>query len=173
MAGQYTGIGAFRHRTTLRQLIRETDSKTVLDFGCGLGIHLVMRDHEKLFAKTGVYAETWAEALGVERVDGYDPANKEYATFPTQTYDCVYSVDVAEHLSEEDVPWIITELFSLTIKCLFVTIALVPAKKNLPNGENAHITMKPREWWLGHFEHAAAKFPQVRWQAVFEEGAKK
>ena len=171
--GHFRGIGCWKWRAEIRALVRETDTRTLLDYGCGDGLQFEAHDSEKLFSKLSVYVESWAEALGVDRVSGYDPACEPYAAFPTCTFDGVYCADVLEHCAEEDIPWIVEELFALATKFLFVTIALIPAKKNLPNGENVHATLKPKAWWLGHFERAAAVHPMVRWRVVFEEGNSK
>jgi hypothetical protein len=42
-----------------------------------------------------------------------------------------------------------------------------PAKKLLPNGENAHCTIEPPEWWKAHFDRALGQRPGLRYYAVF------
>lgn len=167
--GHFSGIAVYRHQKALRGLVRKTGAKTLLDFGCGAGEQLRAANSESLYKKLGIFCESWADALGVDRITGYDPACEAYAKYPKGSYDGVYASDVMEHLPAEDVGWIVEELFLFATKFVFATVALVPAKKNLPNGENAHITLKPREWWLAHFEQAAAKYPAVRYVVKFEE----
>ena len=41
------------------------------------------------------------------------------------------------------------------LKGVFVTVGTYPAKKHLPNGENAHICLKPTEWWVDQFKPLA------------------
>ncbi len=113
------------------------------------------------------------EALGVSRIEGYDPAVVDYATPPVGTFDGVYSTDCLEHIAEEDLPWIIEEIFSYATKFVFLTVATVPAKKNLPNGENAHVTLHTPEWWMTLIDDIAKSHPNVRYQVVFESGTEK
>ena len=45
-------------------------------------------------------------------------------------------------------------------KFVYANIACHRAKATLPNGENAHCTARPVEWWKPMIEKAAAKRPQ-------------
>ena len=44
---------------------------------------------------------------------------------------------------------------------LFATVALYPAAKILPNGENAHCTLKSPDWWRSMFENVLADRPEL------------
>lgn len=164
------GIGCYRHRHELRQLIRDTNAKTVLDFGCGAGRQFQDADPQALFSKLGIFCTSWKEALGVEIIAGYDPAVQQYSNPPKGKFDIVFSTDVLEHCSEEDLSWIVGDIFSYALKAVFLTVAIVPAKKNLPNGENAHVTLKPREWWLELIESVACRYPNTIYHVEFEDG---
>ena len=39
-----------------------------------------------------------------------------------------------------------------------------PARKELPNGENAHCTLQDANWWREQMAGAARRGPGVRWQ---------
>ena len=39
------------------------------------------------------------------------------------------------------------DIFNLTKRFCFLVIDLEPAKKNLPDGRNAHILLEKPEWW--------------------------
>ena len=169
--GRFTGIGCFRFRKQLRLLVRETGSRTLLDYGAGRGRHLTPTiNPQALFAKLGIFAESWAEALGVERVTPYDPANPDYATLPLGTFDGVSLIDVAEHIDEDDLPWVLDEVFAYANKFVFLTVATIPAKKTLPNGENCHITLRSPDWWMKLIDGIAKHYPKVRYQVEFENG---
>jgi len=49
---------------------------------------------------------------------------------------------------------------------VYANIASYPAQKTLPNGENAHCTIRPAEWWL---EKIRALAPRVAFQVVVSE----
>jgi hypothetical protein len=44
-------------------------------------------------------------------------------------------------------------------KFVFANIASYPAAKILPNGENAHCTIRPVEWWSQIIAPIAARHP--------------
>lgn len=170
---KFPGIGAYRFRKEIRTLVKETGSSHLLDYACARGVQFSPHHPKALFSKLGVFCESWAEALGVERLDGYDPAVVDYATLPLGKFDGVYSIDMCEHIAEDDLPWVIEEIFSYAKKFVFLTVATVPAKKNLPNGENAHVTLHSPEWWMALIDDVAKQYPHVRYQVIFESGEEK
>lgn len=42
-----------------------------------------------------------------------------------------------------------------------INVACYPAAATLPNGENAHITVRPPVWWKGMLDSIAPEFPHV------------
>lgn len=171
---KFQGIGCWRYRKQIRQLVKDTGATTLLDYGSASGRQF-SKNHspEALFSKLGVFCSSWMEALGVDRITGYDPAVEAFATPPLGVFHGVISTDVLEHIAEDDLPWIIEEIFSYAEKFVFLTVATVPAKKDLPNGENAHVTIKSPEWWMTLIDDIAKKHPSIRYQVVFEEGKPK
>jgi hypothetical protein len=168
--GYFSGQGCFKCRKQIRALVKETGSKTLLDYGCGKGLQFREGDAKKLHAKLKVYCDSWQEALGVDSILGYDPACEPYAALPVGQYDGCYCIDVLEHIPDADVHWILDEIFSYARKFVFLTIATVPAKKTLPDGRNAHITLREPGWWLGLCEQTARQYPGIRWQLELENG---
>jgi hypothetical protein len=86
---------------------------------------------------------------------------------PGNSFDGVISTDVLEHCPEDDLPWIVQELFDLADKFVFASIAGYPARKKLPDGENAHCTVRPLSWWTQLFNRAAADRPALIWRLRF------
>jgi hypothetical protein len=48
-------------------------------------------------------------------------------------------------------------VFSRANKIVFVKVPTYLADKILPNGENCHCTLHPKEWWEQHLQAAAEK----------------
>lgn len=109
----------------------------VLDYGCGPG-GLVKAITEKFVALPGV---TYHE---------YDPCVPGKDAEP-ETADIVYCGDVMEHIEEQCVDAVVDHLADLTRYHLLLVVAYAPAKKTLPDGRNAHITIKRPDWWLSKF----------------------
>ncbi|MCY4276506.1 MAG: hypothetical protein OXE81_01520 [Gammaproteobacteria bacterium] len=87
----------------------------------------------------------------------YDPGNASCAAPVSGTYDAVIATDVLEHVPEEDVPWVLDEIFSLCGGFLYLVAACFPARKHLPDSQNARCTVMPPAWWHGQVEAAARR----------------
>ena len=83
------------------------------------------------------------------------------------------STDVLEHCPEDDLAWIVDEIFGFADRFVFANVACYPASKRLPTGENAHCTIKPRDWWEELLRTVAARHPRVDWEVWVQylEGA--
>lgn len=77
----------------------------------------------------------------------YDPAVEGKDAQPKPA-DVVFCGDVLEHIEPECVDAVIKHLSDLTGTLLIAVISLVEAKKTLPGGRNAHISIHPKDWWL-------------------------
>ena len=86
--------------------------------------------------------------LGLKDFDyfPYDPVFPEYGS--PKKANLVCCIDVLEHIEESFIENVINELRSITDKLAYFTIALKPAGKILKDGRNAHILLKPEDWWL-------------------------
>lgn len=87
----------------------------------------------------------------------FDPAIPEYATRPDHKVDLLVSIDVLEHIEEPDIPQTLRDMRHLCRDALIV-IDTKPAKHLLPDGRNAHVTLRPFEWWQ---EKLATAFDHV------------
>ncbi|MBM3727390.1 MAG: class I SAM-dependent methyltransferase [Acidobacteria bacterium] len=144
------------HLAVVRQLARHTDAASVLDYGAGKGLLYGERD---LKLPDGTVIPSVREYWGVREIRLYDPGVPEHATRPEGQFDGVVSTDVLEHIPEEDIDWVLAECFGFARRFLYMNIASYPAKKILPNGWNAHVTIEPPEWWRKRVERVAAKWP--------------
>lgn len=156
---RYPGISLLPHVDRIGALIAATGARTLLDYGCGKAtLHkaaLLLRDD-------GSVVHSLREYWGVKAVRRYDPAIERFAQLPDKPVDGVICTDVLEHCPEADIDWIVAELFGLARQFVFASIAAYPARAVLPNGENAHCTVRPAAWWRRRFDRAAR--PGVRWE---------
>ena len=88
----------------------------------------------------------------------YDPAINDYSYLDKHIkVDLIANCDVMEHVPEDEVDNIFEEMSNIS-KNIFFNIYLTRAETILPNGENAHCTIKPIQWWqskiLKHFKYA-------------------
>ena len=157
----FPGTSVFPQATRIKSLIRRTGACTLLDYGCGKGQQYEARSIE--IPVDGTY-ETLQDYWDLDFIYCYDPAYSRFSKAPDFSVDGVICTDVLEHCPEDDLGWIVEELFSCADVFVFASVAGHPAKKILPNGENAHCTQKSPEWWKGIFESVGRKSPRVVWE---------
>jgi hypothetical protein len=161
----FSGISLPPQAMRIAGFIKQVNAETLLDYGCGKA---VMYRANNL--NVGQQSFPSLQAFwGLKSITLYDPAYPPHMTLPQGTFDIVISTDVLEHCPEDDVPWILSELFGYAKKFVFANVACYPAKKILPNGENAHCTIQPVSWWKAHIDALAAAYPALQYQFIFTE----
>jgi hypothetical protein len=156
----FDGRSLPRQASRIKALVGKTQAKTLLDYGCGKG-YLYSQPR---FVDGSLTWQGIRHYWGVAQVRLYDPAHEPYSELPVGTFEGVVCTDVLEHCPEEDLGWIVDELFSYAGRFVFANVACYPANKVLPSGENAHCTLKPLEFWKGLFEAAAARRGPILWE---------
>lgn len=145
--GNFLGLSVLNHVKSIRKLIEETDSRTMLDFGCGRGD--AYRSPHKLYKQLGL---PWSA------VTLYDPAFRPTSALPTGKYDLVICSDVLEHIPEDEVDEFVARLFGYAKKAVWASVCCRPAKKTFPDGRNLHVTVQPFAWWANIFNHTAEAY---------------
>lgn len=121
--------------------------KSFLDYGCGKA-----KPHFSPIIKCGEQLMTFPQALEIRDFGLFDAGVEEYMKLPERNFDAVLCNDVLEHIPVEDVHWVIDELFDKANTYVFASIAAYPAYAILPDGRNAHVTLRHPYWWYGIFE---------------------
>lgn len=114
----------------LRDLIDAMNPKSIIDYGSG-----THRWIEEEFGRTS------------RPVHSYDPCVEGLTERPPVS-DLLVSIDVLEHIEPEYLDAVLDDMRSLTKRGAFLTVAIKPAKKTLPDGRNAHLIVQPTTWWL-------------------------
>ena len=122
---------------------------SVIDFGCSIGSFL-----EPFLEKNKIikgYEYCYEESLnGIRQVNGLDKfiefgdVTKEIQT--DNKYDCVVSIEVAEHIPTEYSEQMVINLVNVSKKFILFTAAL-PGQ-----GGTGHINCQPKEFWIKIFE---------------------
>lgn len=165
-AQMFPGHSLPRHAGSLKKLITHFGATTVLDYGSGKGMQYAVSPGA---IKLGTQQFDSIPAYWGVDVTCYDPAYPPHATLPGKKFDATISTDVLEHCPEEDVPWIVDEMFSYATRFLYANVACYPAMKVMPNGENAHCTIRPYDWWVAVFRKTSERHGNLPWMLLVEE----
>jgi hypothetical protein len=142
-------LRSFRH--LVLPYFQEHEIKSVLDYGCGGS------DWETLSFDEGT-AKSAKDFFNLDAVSYYEPAR---GIDQRQKVDCVSCFDVLEHVFISDVTTVLRDILSYAQKLVVINIACYDAKAMLPNGENAHITVRDPMWWKGMLDSISIDFPAV------------
>lgn len=153
-SSQMYGQGGMKKAHYILSQLYRVKCDSVIDYGCG---------RSKL-------PELLVQ-LGIPSVTRYDPAIPEYSAKPIERHDVLISLDVLEHLPEEEIDDALADMKRLSRHAIFVINTRL-AKTILPDGRNAHLTVKPAEWWLAklqqHWPEAERFRMEPSYQAAFK-----
>lgn len=121
------GTTAYKVVDRIRRVIAPADRR-ILDYGCGKGSLKAILETPDL------------------TIVEYDPGIPGKDTPPEGPFDLVVCVDVLEHVEPEFVDAVLDDLFRLSDQ-VFVIVDTYAAKKILPDGRNAHLSIAGSMWW--------------------------
>lgn len=130
---KFRGVSTEKHINEIKDLIKKTKTKTLLDFGCGKGLQ---------YKKNKIH-EKWGGIMPTL----YDPGWPDHDKKPDGMWDGVICIDVLEHIPENSIENVLTNIIKRATKFVFLNVSTRPAGVILPNGENAHCTIQEHHWW--------------------------
>jgi len=150
----FTGMSLLPHVGMIKSLIDRFGARSVLDYGAGKASFYTAPLFPSADGGGKVDIRTY---WGVDEIRLYDPGYAPLSKLPLgERFDAVICTDVMEHIPEEDMDWVIDELYGFANKMVYACIATYPAGKTFPNGENVHVTLKNAQWWARKFESRRA-----------------
>jgi hypothetical protein len=130
------GSHGSKHFKKVFGLAKEYEASTILDYGCGKG-----------YLKLSFYvARDILDDMPLYDVREYDPAIKKKSRLP-EPAEILVCTDVLEHVEPHLIENVLKHHRELTQKVAYLLIATRPSKKILGDGRNAHVFVKPEEWW--------------------------
>jgi hypothetical protein len=154
--GHFPGNSTAKNAAMIGELVKKHGARHILDYGSGKGAQ---------YSELKLH-EAWGVTVGC-----YDPAVPELSKLPhpMTLFDGVICCDVLEHLEGRDLDVAIFNVTVRAAKFCFFSVATFPAKKLLPDGRNAHLTLESKDWWRAKID--TAKFPWCGELVVhFDEG---
>lgn len=124
-------FGAHGHKwgPVIEKFADKIRAKRILDYGAGKCTLALSMPHLPIF--------------------NYDPAIDGLDGEP-EPADLVTCTDVLEHIEPDCLDAVLDHMQALAINAVFLIIATRPARKELPDGRNAHLIQKRIAWWLPH-----------------------
>ena len=135
LRGRFPGLTVLAYADQIAHLVGNSGAQSLLDYGSGAGRQYVDRKIH----------ETWSGILPT----CFDPAVPLFHVKPTGQFDGVICTDVLEHIPEDELPDVIADLVGYARLWCFISTCTRPAKanKDIPGVGNAHVTIRPPEWW--------------------------
>jgi hypothetical protein len=132
--GRFPGFSIRAYVSQITELVMASGARNLLDYGCGAGLQ---------------YTEECYHVFWNIMPALYDPAVPKFSRKPVGQFDGVINTDVLEHVPEDELDDVIADLAGYSRLWCFVSVCCRPAKpnKDLPGGINAHVTIKPPDWW--------------------------
>jgi hypothetical protein len=128
------GTASIKHAPIIKQIFEKNNFLSISDYGAG------KKNLQKALVNIG---------LKNFKYFPFDPAFPEYGS--PEPADLVCCIDVLEHIEPEYLDNVIADLKLIVINTGFFNISTRPAKKTLEDGRNAHLIIKPTNWWLSLF----------------------
>lgn len=127
MSGQH-------YASRVDDLVKSYKAQSILDYGCG-----------KRTLEAALRQKWFGTPLA--EIVNYDPA-VEGCEHTRKPCDFVVCTDVLEHIEPEFLDNVLDDIDANMRVAGLLTVALIPAKKHLADGRNAHLIVRPYTWWL-------------------------
>ena len=128
------GTASIKQAPLVKQIFEKNNFMSISDYGAG------KKNLQKALFNIGLKDFKYLP---------FDPAFPEYGN--PEPADLVCCIDVLEHIEPEYLDNVMADLKNIIINAGFFTIATIPARKTLVDGRNAHLIIKPTNWWLSLF----------------------
>jgi hypothetical protein len=128
------GTASIKQAPLVKQIFEKNNFMSISDYGAG------KKNLQKALFNIGLKDFKYLP---------FDPAFPEYGN--PEPADLVCCIDVLEHIEPEYLDNVMADLKNIIINAGFFTIATIPARKTLADSRNAHLIIKPTNWWLSLF----------------------
>lgn len=141
----------------LQQLLEREGTRTILHWGFGTA------------GEIPPFLANMCEQAGV-RVETCDPADPAHGTPPSAEFDGVVCAGGLDHLPDEDVPWVIDEMFRRARTFVYTAVHDDPPARTLADGSELVGRARGREWWNELYGAAGIRYPDLHRKLVFIGG---
>jgi hypothetical protein len=149
----WSGGGSYQYVDQLRDLIKQYDCKSMLDYGCGKGEQY-----------TGDEVD-FAKLIGIESYDLHDPAYEKFKELPKGKWDLTICLDVLPFIPEEDISTVKDLILSLTNK---VCVIGLHSDLEVKRSKKPFVCIRDTAWWEDKLRHEKIKIVWIGPQEPFD-----
>ena len=120
------GITSRKYTDSILDMCNSINEEDVLDYGCG---------------------KAELSRFLPFKIQNYDPCIEKFSNRPRPA-NVLVCIDVLEHVEPECLDDVLDDIHSLSKKVVFLTVSTEIAKKELPDGRNAHLIVQDYTKWL-------------------------
>ncbi len=139
----------------LQDLMAQTNARQLLHYTLGPEVPATMR-------ATDPAAADWTACNPL-----LEPSDLEAA----RNVDGTVCSALLEYLPDEDVPWVLNQMFDRAQRFVFVVVDGNAGPLELPDGSQAAPRERSRSWWDSVFELPGMRHPQIHWRLLVREHA--
>lgn len=142
------GYGRANWGENIAKIIKDSNIKSLLDFGCGYGrfCDLVSEFVDEVYG-ADIASVCTGNVIDNKKIKFIDTDGKSIS-LGDKTVEMVTSFDCLEHVAEDDLDVVLDEFKRVAIKGFVVSVA--PVVDNFFNVP-LHLTIKPISWWVEKF----------------------
>ena len=145
------GYKPARWKLLARQLLKRarevSENPTVIDFGSGQG-NAIEYFSKKGLRSAGVDISRFAvERLRKKGFACFWASLDSLSEIPDSSFEFGFSNDVLEHIPEPYIDAAFSEMKRVCTRTLFVSICPVLSRNKSRDGDNLHLTVRPKKWW--------------------------
>lgn len=97
----------------------------------------------------------------------WDFCQKDSDPLPSRQFDIVLSPGGLHLIPEEDIPWVIEEMFNRAHGMVYMAIEITNRDQSFA-AETPHAFLKQNiDWWMSHLESISARYPAIHWKLAF------
>ena len=153
----YNGRSTIVFAKLIKDIIHKNQIENMLDYGCGKGFF-----YDNSFKIKDIKIKSLRDYWGI-KIDLFDPCYENYSIINEDNiYDMVISIDVLEHIPEQDIDWVLDRIIGKAKKYVFINVACYSAAALLPNGNNAHININNHKWWFEKILNFKKKYGEIK-----------
>ncbi|MDN5871011.1 MAG: mitochondrial fission ELM1 family protein [Nitrococcus sp.] len=134
----------------IRHLLQQSKARTILGFGFATELPGLAEEPDE--QKSGWVVQRSA------------PGDAPWDEAAAQSFDAVLCRRALEYFPDEDLPWLIEKLFSLSARVLHAEVYDCAPLKRLPDGSALAIPPRRSPRWIACFEQASRRHPGVHWR---------